>query len=246
MALAVENATSASINGASSGTITVNTSGTNRVCYLIISAEQNSVSAAPNVTSVTSSHATWTKLFSTQQSMSGQFTALMDVEIWQAFPLTQLTTEVVTVNYSHATDGGTVCFLAISGSPNSVPPFIDPNTSLPAVDLKANTNTQCAITFSTTLADNVLVEWCVASNSGGSPAISSGFTSQVTINDHSPAVWDNEVSMATLIVSSSQSNVTKLMGDTNPNPDCVMILFAVTGDSTAALGQRAQVALVGF
>jgi len=195
----------------------------------MIQAEANSNTVFPAVISVTSTHVTWTKKISNTQAFSGQFSGIVNMEIWEGFASSQLSSESVTIDFDRAPDGAEINFIAISGCPLTSPPFDDPTGTLPAFGVSSAAH-DCSVTFSTVNNDNVIIEWVAVGNSAGAPAISSGYTSQLGYDDHGPPVWDFASAVATKIVSSPQSGVTIHMGDSNA-VDGMMVAFTVTGDA---------------
>ena len=232
MSLGIENVTSTGTSGVADNlgspyqsTLTVSTGGTNRICVLMIYAENNTDTAPIVSTAPTSAHVTWTKAIAQQVVQSGQYNngAPVDMEVWVGEASAQLSGEVVTVTWSGAVDGGGIIFMAISGA-SSVVPFLDPNTANPQY---GNGTT---LTLSTTNNDNVLISWAIDGQSGADYAgVPSGFTQQVGFNDHNPDDWDVAVSVGTKIITSPiTSSAIALTSGYSYTP--AYMLFAITGD----------------
>ena len=234
MSLGIENVTSVEADNLGSPfqqTITVNTGGTNRACVLMIYAENNTASPPTVATAPTSAHVTWTQAIAKQPVNSGGSYGSgkpVDMEVWVGWASAQLSSEVVTVEWSGAIDGGGIIFMAISGA-SSIAPFLDPNFANPQ---SGNTT---SLTLSTTNNDNVLVQWAILGNAGGGAGgLASGFASQWTLNDHNPSDWDIQGVMGTEIVTSPVTGdvlaLSGLPGGTNP----AYVAFAITGDAPPA------------
>lgn len=231
MSLGIENVTSVEADNLGSPyqkTITVSTSGTDRICVLMIYAENNTATPPTVATPPTSAHVTWTKAFSATPAQSGPYGGgdPVDMEVWVGEASSQLSSEVVTVTWSGAVDGGGIIFMAVSGASSAVP-FMDPNSANPQ---SGNTT---SLTLSTTNNDSVLVQWSIiGAASGGAGGLASGFTSQWTLNDHNPTDWDIQGVMGTNIVTSPVTNDALALSGLGSNP--AYVAFAITGDEAAA------------
>ena len=240
MALTVEDAaTGATTGGQNSQTLTVNTGGTDRICVLCISNETGSSSSTSTVTSVTSAHVTWSLYKQVQSVHTQDWNVKHDLEIWIGFAATQLSSEVITVDYSATVDSSSVSFIAIAGSALTSAPFVDPNgSSYETVDNGASASVSTSI--STTNADNVLVGFQFTTNRGGAPSAPTGWTSQVSQSNHSPSAIDLEWMVATKIVTSAQSSLSTTYGGGLDNNDTTIVQFAITGDNSSPSGTWAS------
>ena len=227
MTLAIENVANQSANGSSSGSITVNTSGTNRIVVLMIMLESNNGSTAPKVTNVTSTHVTWVQKYQTQNNVASDFSGKITQEVWVGFAATQLSSESVSLTFDSTTDGAEINYLAISGATETSAPFLDPNSSIPTV----NVGNPASSTISTTNNDNVLITFGATGSRSGSINAPSGFTQQQSYDDHGPGSWDICIGIATKIVSSPQSSIAVSMGTSAGQFS--QVTFAVSGDVTS-------------
>ena len=241
MSLGIENVTStwtgtqSTSDGKSSDTITVSTSGTNRVCVLMIYSENNSGSPPTVSTPPTSAHVTWTRAIAAQPVQSGYYGGgdKVNMEVWVGEAATQLSGEVISVSWSGTTDGAGIIFMAISGA-SSVAPFLDPNVANP------QSGNATSLTLSTTNNDNVLFQWAIVGQSGANYAgsLAAGFTQQINFDDHHPSVWDIAVLVGTDIVTTPVTSDAIALSGTTYTP--AYMVFAITGDAAAPSGTWAS------
>ena len=234
MSLGIENVTStwtgtqSTSDGKSSDTITVSTSGTNRVCVLMIYSENNSGSPPTVSTPPTSAHVTWTQAIAAQPVQSGFYGGgdKVNMEVWVGEAATQLSGEVISVSWSGTTDGAGIIFMAISGA-SSVAPFLDPNVANP------QSGNATSLTLSTTNNDNVLFQWAIVGQSGANytGSLAAGFTQQINFDDHHPSVWDIAVLVGTDIVTTPVTSDAIALSGTTYTP--AYMVFAITGDAAA-------------
>jgi hypothetical protein len=116
----------------------------------------------PSISSVTSTHLTFTKRSSVVNTTSGAHRTT--VEVWEAPSSGALTTEVITVNYSAAVDNTCIAGLGIKDVFSTASPF-DSNGAVPATAFNSSSTSPPALTLSTSQANDLLL-FAVSTSTG--------------------------------------------------------------------------------
>ena len=206
-------------SGSAIGTVTVTTTQVNDVVVLLIGCEQNA--ALQTVSSVASSHLTFTRRggFNGQPG-TGNYQSF---EIWWAPATTVLTSEVVTITLSAATDDAAVVAFAVHGAANIASPW-DTGT-LPVI---TTGNPAAAPTFTTNQAHDFIF---AASFSSGPTYDTSAWTALANVGNGGGANFAY-ISSFYEIVSSTQTAVSASLTSANGGLK-IRLVDAITGDVTA-------------
>ena len=203
-------------SGAASGTVTISTTQVNDVVVLLIGCEQNA--ALQTVASVASSHLTWARRggFNGQPG-SGNYQSF---EIWWAPAASILTSEVVTITLSAATDDAAVVAFAVHGAANIASPW--DTGSLPVI---TTGNPAAAPVFTTVQAHDFVF---AASFSSSNTNDTSAWTSIANANNGGGTNYAYVTSFYE-VVSSPQAAATASLTTANPNLK-IRLVDAITGD----------------
>ena len=199
-----------------SGTVTISTTQVNDVVVLLIGCEQNA--ALQTVASVASSHLTWARRggFNGQPG-SGNYQSF---EIWWAPAASILTSEVVTITLSAATDDAAVVAFAVHGAANIASPW--DTGSLPVI---TTGNPAAAPVFTTVQAHDFVF---AASFSSSNTNDTSAWTSIANANNGGGTNYAYVTSFYE-VVSSPQAAATASLTNANPNLK-IRLVDAITGD----------------
>ncbi len=201
--------------GGSSGTVTLTTTLANDVIIICIHNEKSG--SAQTVSTVTSTHLTWARRTSQAWLNSGGDASSNNQEIWWATASSALTSEVITVTLSAATDDASMAAFGVNGCPTPSSPW-DANGAVPAMAFTTTvTDSTTPLTvsgISTNSTVPMLIGFLGASE-GNALGIPTGTTSIVNILNsggvnfsHTEAFFENfssAVSSASL--STSTNNV---------------------------------------
>jgi len=243
MGIGVEGAVSNSFDhGATSGTLNVTTSGTDRI-LLLFAGMDNVDGTQPQITSIATSGLTWINRTVFQYIDAFNVSWKISTEVWWAYASAQLTSAATVVSFgaggvSHIVDGAAVGIVAVSGLTNFSNPF-DPNSSLPKTQHDGAGMIQSPPTVtgvSTTDANDVLLGMWYASTSETVPSgPMSGWTQDAQISDNDGAgTAFIRFYLQHMIVSSVQSNASVTFTTTAHNSG--MIIDALT--SAGAVGAK--------
>lgn len=138
-------------SSSSSSMVTLSTANSGDIVVVAVTMEQSPT--ALTISSVTSSHLTFTFRGRAQETISP--TAKTTVEFWAAQATGSLTSEVITVTSSASVDDGVIFVFGVSGSASPSAPW-DSNASLPYANDPGNSGTYSA-TVSTDSSSTMLL-----------------------------------------------------------------------------------------
>ena len=205
-------------SGSATGTVTVTTTQVNDVVILLIGCEQNA--ALQTVSSVASAHLT----FARRGGFNGQPGTgnYQSFEIWWAPATTVLTSEVVTITLSAATDDAAVVAFAVHGAANIASPW--DTGALPVI---TTGNPAAAPTFTTNQAHDFIF---AASFSQSPTYDTSAWTALANVGNGGGANFAY-ISSFYEVVSSTQTAVSASLTASN-NGLKIRLVDAITGDVT--------------
>jgi len=221
-------------SSSSSSTVTVSTSTSNGLCVLVIGYETPGATQ-PHVTSVTSSHLTFTKYANYAPGSTNK----VAVEIWTAPISGTLSSEVITVNTSVNVDDGCIIGFGVNGCYSNAAPF-DNNIGLPATNYGIGNP---IVTYSTSQADDLLLftQCGDKATSGGSNPV--GWTTVATASNSGAALF---CGLGVFVKSVSSAQIIQAV--TNPtgaiNSDSVALVTAFTADNATLAKARRMVMIL--
>jgi hypothetical protein len=177
---------------------------------------------------------TWTRI-SRVQRFSGAI--YNNGELWYAYTAGGFTSQSLTLTSSAATDATEFSGFCVSGA--NATAQLDPNNSLPAT---SNTGVDISLTYSTTLADDLIIAYEGESGGTSAPAAPTGYTSLVNAANGNGAVRYAHLTVWYKSVSATQSE-TVSTGFSKENP--VGILTAATADAPPVAGVAGARTLLG-
>lgn len=224
----IEGATGANSSfPATTATVTFSTSGANRICVLEI---QSEALPRPQVSTVTSSNLTWTRLVQVQYGASVGDTE-QNLEIWWAYAPVQLTNEGITATFNNTLDDATVVVFAV---PIDEPTrFAQPWDGASALPVTAEDITGTFVSASgvfSTQSQNTLVlaVWGEGiSNNGNNTTTPAGWTSIRNQTNTGGVNYGSKLQSYYKIYTVSQQNTTVNLGSTK---DWAIIIHALSDD----------------
>lgn len=225
--LSVEAATNpVGFNSVASANISITTTGSDQIIVVLVGLAQGLSSAGITVSSVTSTHLTFTKRDGDSKTASFYST---DLEIWWAHSTAPLTSESITVSFSSGSTYGTISAIAVSGANSSTP--WDANGSLPATAFSTSSGTGSA-TYSTTTNNTVaffIESTTDTSGYGGSGANHhpTGFTS---IGNEPGLSAGGSANYSYIINSTTQSSTTVTSSNSQNNWHVLIDAIAFDAD----------------
>lgn len=229
MTLAVEGNNGSNQSTVSSGTVTITTSGADRIIVLMSHMEGNT---RPTITAVSDvAGLTWHKRVAIQydSSLSAPL-CLQNLEVWWAYAHATLTADTVSVTFSTTVDDATLVVFGVSGVDSSrfSAPW-DSNAAVPATASNPTaTNTNAQTTYSTTsIASLGLAVWAEGvANNGNAATAPSGWTSLRT-QINTGATYLSKQSSFFIVNAAAQTGVTVNMGSTH---GWGIVVDAISGD----------------
>jgi hypothetical protein len=195
---------------------------------VIVIVSYGNTSGSPTVSSITSSHLTFSKRGAVTNPTSGAHGAT--IELWAASASSTLSAEVITVNWSSNIDAASVVAQAVTGLFSTTNPY-DNHAGLPASAFNTTSVTPPVVTFSTAQSDDLLWYFALSTNGNAQGGFTpSGWTSLVAVNNPSGinyaylGVWYQSVSVP-------QSGATVVNTEPSGDVSYTGLVDALTADS---------------
>lgn len=223
MSLAVEGAATAdSLLNATSATINITTSGTNRIIILHATLEGGT---ARTVSGVSASGLTFNK----RSAVAAGDVYNVDVEVWWAYAAAQQTGTTITVNFSGTVDCATLGTFAVSGVKNFNNPWSN-DATLPVTNSTAAPSTTIDVTGVTATEINVLVLGFYGASTNYTIGYGTGYTT-IYFHYNNNGTHYSDIFAEYQLFTTAQTNITV---DTTGGPQSRwgMIADAITDAAT--------------
>lgn len=237
MTLAIEGAaTTQWSTGATSGTINITTSGTDRIIILVVASEKTGTVQSTNLPTASGLTFALRKTLPFTDSGGGD----QVLSVYWAYAAAQQTAKTITINLGATPDDVSVGVFAVSGVTNFTNPW-DTNSSLPAT-ATGNSGPPATVSgVSTTQANSMIFGFYGTRNGPTNPGADTGngYASVLSLVNTGGSAYSG-VFVESKLCSSAQSSLTVATANSGSSSHYTWIVDAITADGSSPSGTIAQ------